>query len=116
MAIKFEDIVINDFPDKYNVNGKKVDCEKGLQAGCKALCCHLRPALSPQDLEEDIEYDEKSPYLIKREKGFCIYLDENSKCKIYEKRPLACREYSCLDDERIPREVRFRLKGIVVGK
>lgn len=29
----------------------------------------------------------------KNDKGYCVLLDENMKCSIYENRPKACRDY-----------------------
>jgi len=36
----------------------------------------------------------------------CPMLQEDGQCGIYEKRPLTCRMYSCVDDARITQEMR----------
>ncbi|MFH1394634.1 MAG: YkgJ family cysteine cluster protein [Candidatus Omnitrophota bacterium] len=34
----------------------------------------------------------------------CRYLDENHSCKVYEKRPLVCRDHDTMDCERVAGE------------
>jgi Fe-S-cluster containining protein len=36
----------------------------------------------------------------------CPFLQEDGKCGIYDKRPMTCRQYTCVGDERITQEMR----------
>lgn len=36
----------------------------------------------------------------------CVFLDDNARCSIYDKRPLTCRAYTCVGDDRITEEMR----------
>ena len=106
----------DDFPDKYkgtHFKAKKVDCERGLEAGCRAQCCSFFFGLSPQDVEEGIiQWDENLPFMGKRlEDGYCVHLDRKTyQCTIREARPVECREYSCVNDIRIPKKVRGAIR------
>lgn len=37
--------------------------------------------------------------IAKKDDETCIYLDKNSRCKIYRTRPKVCREFSCASKE-----------------
>jgi len=106
----------DDFPDKYkgtHFQEKKVDCSKGIELGCGAKCCSFYFGLTPQDVEEGIvKYDANFPFMIKQEEdGYCTHLNrETFQCTIRDARPVACRQYSCLNDERIPERIRDALK------
>ena len=42
----------------------------------------------------------------------CPFLRDDNKCSIYEKRPLACRMYTCVTDPNIDQEVRDGTKTV----
>ncbi len=93
-------------PDKYTIPAEtlpRIDCENRIPL-CRAACCAMRFALSPQDLEEGVmRWDLSQPYvnrlgLDKR----CVHQDRASLgCTIYEHRPGVCRVYDCRMDARI---------------
>ena len=43
--------------------------------------------------------DEHGFYRLKNEGGKCVFIDENGRCRIYERRPLGCRLYPLVFDE-----------------
>jgi Fe-S-cluster containining protein len=90
--------------DKYEFkNTVVIDCENRVHL-CKAACCHLRFALSRQDVEEGVvEWDFSHPYFIAQdESGCCRHLDQSAlRCTIHAQRPLPCRAYDCRNDKRI---------------
>ena len=42
-------------------------------------------------IQKHLKIDSDNDYVLKSSP--CLFLDENNHCKIYEKRPLACKEY-----------------------
>jgi len=90
--------------DKYQVTGPEIDCPSLLHL-CKARCCSMRVALTEQDLEEGgLKWEIQRPYLLLRDgaDGYCTYLDRaTSGCRVYERRPVKCREYDCRQDHRV---------------
>lgn len=90
-----------DFP---SVEEVVVDCEGGKRQGCRAKCCSFWFGLTPEEVKEGVvKFDPKMPYVIlKGDDGYCVHLNrETLKCEIWDKRPQACREYSCINDERV---------------
>ena len=90
-------------PDKYEAEPVVIDCQDRLPL-CRAACCRLRFALSPQDVEEGIvQWEIPAPYLNRqRADGYCVHCDAGTGgCGIYENRPLVCRQYDCRSDTRI---------------
>ncbi|MGA1870573.1 MAG: YkgJ family cysteine cluster protein [bacterium] len=89
--------------DKYTFeHAARADCEKCLHI-CQAICCKLPFALSKQDVEERIicwEYGR--PYLIAHDAdGYCVHLDRKTfRCKAYHHRPVPCRGFDCLNDDK----------------
>ncbi|HBE18008.1 MAG TPA: hypothetical protein DEG17_17400 [Cyanobacteria bacterium UBA11149] len=80
-----------------------VNCPERLHI-CKAICCSLTFALSPEEIESGkTKWDLGQPYYIRQEaNGCCTHIDPETKgCKIYQDRPRVCRKYSCAKDERI---------------
>lgn len=69
---------------------------------CIACCVHLSPILTPDEFANgkyiytliSSEDRFKPTIAIPRDENGCIYL-ENNKCKIYNDRPLACRQFDC---------------------
>ena len=81
--------------------------------GCPGLCCRDLNMLigSPrtkdeiEDLLWQIQFDTVRVYIRNRRwyllvKGKCMYLDENNRCMIYDKRPEKCRKHMPPDCER----------------
>lgn len=89
--------------DKYSPQGEAtIDCEKRLPI-CRAACCTLAFALSLQDIREGIRWSLGEPFMNAREgDGYCVNLERDTcRCRIYEHRPAACRQYDCRNDHRI---------------
>ena len=73
---------------------------------CKEHCCGGSPVLAPilfPDEENKFTEEEKEMlpgekvWRIKRNKeGLCIFLNENKRCTIYDRRPEECRAYPWL--------------------
>jgi len=93
-----------DSVDKYKCGDPvAIDCEKR-QPICKSVCCRLWFPLSWQDLQEKVlKWDYSRPFGIAQdEDGYCTHLDRSTqRCRVYEKRPVICRTYSCREDKRI---------------
>lgn len=84
-------------------DGPQIDCENRVHL-CRAACCRLRFALSPQDVQEGVvRWELGQPYLIAHDSdGCCVHLDrERHGCTIYDRRPMPCRGYDCRNDARI---------------
>lgn len=79
-----------------------VDCEARLSL-CGAACCWLRPALTPEDVDEGVaRWDGGEPYRLRAGlSGACGHLRKGGGCGIHAERPLACRTYTCAIDARI---------------
>lgn len=89
--------------DKYNLtNQLEIDCASRMHI-CKGACCKFIYCLSIQDISEGIRWNLSQPFKsIRGDNGYCTYIKENDmRCSIYEKRPLGCRLYNCLNDQRI---------------
>lgn len=93
-----------------------INCEEGRRLGCANFCCRLIVRLS----EEEAGRFDGARTLEKGEDGLCIYLDrDTSLCKIWEQRPMVCREYTCNDDELLQTVLKegFRsLKQILMSR
>lgn len=72
---------------------------------CIALCCRWTDCF----LYDNYEWDrriiaegkfytdaEGRKHLARRADGSCVYLGADHRCQIYERRPAACRQYTCL--------------------
>jgi Fe-S-cluster containining protein len=80
-----------------------VNCEERLHI-CKAICCKLKFALEPDEIEGGIvKWDLGIPYQIRQRKdGYCTHIDtKKTCCSIYDDRPKVCRKFNCAYDERI---------------
>lgn len=89
--------------DKYSLKEEaKIDCEKRIHI-CRAACCALAYALSPQDIREGIRWSLGKPFMnVRGEDGYCVHLERGTfRCSIYEHRPAVCRQYDCHNDRRI---------------
>lgn len=93
--------LLEDFPPVESVS---VDCNKGRAEGCKTKCCSFWFALTPREVEEGIiKFNPEISYMIMQDnEGYCVHLDRKTlQCTIWGKRPDACKEYSCENDERV---------------
>ncbi|HEY7466497.1 MAG TPA: YkgJ family cysteine cluster protein [Dehalococcoidia bacterium] len=91
-------------PDKYRMQPQtaEIDCDSRLHL-CHAACCRLRFALAEQDVEEGIvHWSLREPYLNRQSAdGYCVHIQPDRLCSIYENRPSVCRSYDCRGDKRI---------------
>jgi len=66
---------------------------------CKAYCCHLGFQLTDEEAAGGlIEWEPDFPFHIKQvgPDNRCVHLDpETLRCRIYENRPRACRDFDC---------------------
>lgn len=88
---------------KDGANVPMVNCEERIHI-CKAVCCKLRFALEPEEIEGGIvKWDLGIPYQIRQRKdGYCSHMNsEKSCCTIYNDRPKVCSKYNCTNDKRI---------------
>jgi Fe-S-cluster containining protein len=68
---------------------RHVDC------GPCTACCHMAVFVGPWDTEE-YELQPGTAILARRpETGACVYLDRQTGCTIYDRRPKASRAFSC---------------------
>lgn len=65
-----------------------VDC-----GSCRA-CCHQTVRLI-EGQDDPRDYDQANGVLRQRPDGACIYLDDQTGCTIYERRPAMCRMFDC---------------------
>lgn len=89
--------------DKYSLEAEaEIDCENRKHI-CRAACCAMAYALSPQDIREGIRWSLGKPFMNARgADGYCVHLNQDTlACSIYEHRPAVCRQYSCRNDRRI---------------
>ncbi len=76
-----------------------VDCEAGRHLGCRTFCCRLLVKLKPHEMKGSVDGLPAKGYMGKNAEGLCIHMDKETwRCKIWEKRPETCREYSCNND------------------
>jgi Fe-S-cluster containining protein len=81
----------------------EINCEENLPL-CKAACCSMDFLLTLENLKENrLLWDLGRPYAIRRfSDGYCgHWLRDGMHCSIYEGRPMVCRRYTCVKDERI---------------
>jgi Fe-S-cluster containining protein len=89
--------------DKYAEPNAEVDCGARMHL-CHGACCACEVPLAVQDLEEGaVKWDLARPYYIRHaDDGRCVHqVRATGFCGTYEKRPLACRSYTCKNDRRI---------------
>lgn len=91
-----------------------VDCEAGRRLGCNTYCCRLLVALKPHEREERNDGLPAKGYVGKDCNGLCIHMDtETWLCKIWDKRPETCREYTCNSDFKLQIVLREGFTNIV---
>lgn len=97
-------IVTLDFSasEKIDIIEYRLNCEPcNEKPCCKKFKVPLTPAESMRLKVDEEAWKDKIAILAKKEDGSCYYLLENGRCSVWETRPAACREYSCLNDMRI---------------
>jgi len=80
-----------------------VNCDERIHI-CKAVCCKLRFALEPEEIEKGIvKWDLGIPYQIRQKKnGYCSHIDNEKRCcTIYNDRPKVCSKFNCTNDKRL---------------
>ncbi len=77
-----------------------VDCEAGRRLGCHTFCCRLLVRLDPDEREPGDGVTPPKGFVDKDpDTGLCIHFDaQTNLCRIWERRPRVCREYSCNPD------------------
>ena len=91
-----------------------VDCEAGRKLGCHTFCCRLLVQLKPHEREQRSDGLPAKGYIGKTAEGLCVHMDsENWRCKIWEKRPETCREYTCNEDFKLQVVLREGFSGLV---
>ena len=81
-----------------------IDCATRIPY-CRAACCSFSFPLSIEEIEAGgpLKWDLGRPYFNRHgPEGYCHQLDpESHGCGVYDQRPSVCRQYSCVNDERI---------------
>jgi hypothetical protein len=89
------------FRDKYAVQSHEIDCASRIPL-CGARCCSFDVSLSSQDVAERVvPFDILKPYMLPRDNGRCVCMNDDGACTIYDQRPGACRAYDCRHDPRV---------------
>lgn len=97
------DVIVREDSSAAAVSADEIDCAARIPY-CKAACCKLRWPLTLEEVESGpVEWDLGRPFLNRHAAhGYCHRLDADSHgCNVYEQRPKPCRQYSCVEDERI---------------
>jgi hypothetical protein len=98
-----QEVVIREDNSAPAVSADEIDCAARIPY-CKAACCKLRWPMTLEEVESGpVKWDLGRPFLNRQgAHGYCHQFDiESHGCGVYEQRPLPCRQYSCVDDERI---------------
>ena len=78
---------------------QQIDC-----TGCDASCCrHYKLSMIPGEALKELlsaHYDREVDSVFIHVYHKCEQLDENNRCKIYDKRPQTCRDYICTPEAR----------------
>ena len=85
------------------VSSEEIDCAARIPY-CKASCCRLRWPMTLAEVESGpVKWDLGRPFFnLHAAHGYCHQFDtESHGCNVYEQRPQPCRQYNCVDDERI---------------
>jgi hypothetical protein len=113
------DVIVHDFHSKAF---EKIDC-----LSCANCCRFLGPRIIDKDIERLSKFlkikssafiqvylvvDEEGDYVFK--KMPCPFLQDDNRCKVYEQRPKACREYPHTDRKKIHQILDLTLKNSYV--
>jgi hypothetical protein len=97
------DVIVREDSSAPAVTGEEIDCATRIPF-CKAACCRLRWPLTLAEVESGpVKWDLGHPFMNRHSAhGYCHRLDIASHgCEVYAERPAPCRQYNCVDDERI---------------
>ncbi|HEX6025008.1 MAG TPA: YkgJ family cysteine cluster protein, partial [Solirubrobacter sp.] len=98
------EVAVRTDKDWPSAEAAEIDCEARIPY-CRAACCSMSFPLSVPEIEAGgpLKWDLGRPYFNRHgPEGYCHQLDvESHACGIYDQRPLPCRQYSCVHDERI---------------
>jgi|GEM_PF-2205388 len=92
----------------------RLDCKKRVHT-CRAACCSFGTRLTRDEVQNPVyRIDVNHPFTLARdpETRLCVH-SRNSKCTIYEERPIECRRYSCATDKRIWEDFERMIPGPV---
>lgn len=77
------------------------NCKDALPV-CHAACCRYRPfynvGLQPEEVEKFLTEphpEEKDLHILQHADGHCVYLTDNSLCKVHEDKPCICKKWHC---------------------
>jgi hypothetical protein len=85
------------------VSADDIDCATRIPY-CKAACCKLRWPLNLEEVESGpVKWDLGRPFFNRHgAHGYCHRFEAGTHaCEVYDQRPAPCRQYSCVDDDRI---------------
>jgi len=115
--------VINQYAnDLHEETFKRIDC-----LDCANCCKGLGPRIEQEDIAkisdflnisasafvgEYLEMDEDGDFIFKAKP--CPFLQENNLCRIYEARPLACKEYPHTDNNSFHNNLEIAKKNISI--
>jgi hypothetical protein len=97
------EVVVREEGDAPAVAAGEIDCAARIPF-CQAACCRLRWPLTLEEVESGpVKWDLGRPFFNRHAAhGYCHRFDTESQgCTVYEQRPAPCRQYSCIDDDRI---------------
>ena len=97
------EVVVREEGEAPSVAAEEIDCAARIPF-CKAACCRLRWPLTLAEVESGpVKWDLGRPFFNRHAAhGYCHRFDtESHGCTVYEQRPAPCRQYSCVNDERI---------------
>lgn len=77
-----------------------VNCDEGRRLGCQTFCCRLLVRLDPDERAPGDGITPAKGFVDKDpDSGLCVNFDPAThRCRIWERRPRVCREYSCNPD------------------
>lgn len=80
-----------------------LDCDKGRALGCDSFCCSLIVRLRDGEQDPTDSSGKRKSCIDKDpETGRCIHQEPASGlCRIWDRRPLVCREYDCNRDRSL---------------
>jgi Putative zinc- or iron-chelating domain len=97
------EVIVREDSSEPAVPAGEIDCAARIPF-CQAACCKLRWPLTLAEVESGpVKWDLGRPFLNRHgAHGYCHQLDAGTHaCQVYAERPEPCRQYSCVDDDRI---------------
>lgn len=80
---------------------------------CRAPCCQLLVELMDDEYKrfewEWVQAGERKFRILKRrpEDGYCVYFVHGKGCSTYEDKPWVCDYYSCRNDDRMTKSLKY---------